>query len=137
MSKMNTTNLPFMIKLESEYYAPEDSEWQEECRKLYMRIKDALDEGTVEPVKVKKEEEGHRGPIELEMFNTFIAHIVVTSSIAGLKTIFDLTKLWLENRKGAEVVLKFADGSEMKVSGASKDDIVSLYEKHSAGKVSK
>jgi hypothetical protein len=71
------------------------------------------------------------------MFNTFIAHIVVTSSIAGLKTIFDLTKLWLENRKGAEVVLKFADGSEMKVSGASKDDIASLYERHSAGKVSK
>jgi hypothetical protein len=59
MSKMDTTNLPFMIKLESEYFAPEDSEWQEECRKLYMRIKDALDEGTVEPVKVKKEEEGH------------------------------------------------------------------------------
>src|ERR1700752_865186 len=132
MSKKKTSDLPFMIKLESDDYASEDSEWQEECRKLYMRIKDTLNEGTVEPIKVKKEEEGHRGPLEFEMFDTFIAHIVVTSSIAGIKTIFDLAKLWLENRRGAEVVLKFSDGSEIKVSGASKEDILNLYEKHIA-----
>ncbi len=93
-----------------------------------MQIKNSLDTGTVEPLKVEKEEKGHRGGF-LEIFSTVIAGI---SSIGGLTAIIELAKLWLEHRKGCEITLKFPDGSEMKVSDASKEDIMNVYEKQLA-----
>ena len=128
MGKIDPSNLPLVINLESKDYAPEDSEWQEECHQLYMQIKNALDTGTVEPLKVEKEGKGHCGGF-LEVFNMINAGI---TSIGGFTVIIELAKLWLEHRKGSEITLKFPDGSEMKVSGASKEDILNLYEKQLA-----
>jgi len=69
MEKIDPSTLSLVVSIESKDYAPEDSEWQEECHKFYMQIKNALDEGTVESLKVEKEEEGHRGGF-LEIFST-------------------------------------------------------------------
>jgi hypothetical protein len=128
MNKIDPPSLPIIISLESVDYRPEDSDWQEECRQLYMRIKNTVDTGTVEPLKVEKEEKGYRGGF-IEIFSTVTAGI---SSIGGLTAIIELAKLWLEHRKGSEITLKFPDGSEMKVSGASKEDILNVYEKQLA-----
>ena len=128
MSKTDQPNLPVTINLESENYQPDDSEWQEECHQLYRQIKSILDAGTIEPLKVSKEGKGYRGGF-IEIFNTVTAGI---ASIGGLSVIIDLAKLWLEHRKGSEITLKFPDGSEMKISSASKEDILKLYEKQLA-----
>lgn len=128
MSRGDPTNLPVTINLESASYGPEDSEWQQECHQLYNQIRDALDAGTIEPLKVSKRGKGYRGGF-VEIFNTVTAGI---ASIGGLSVIIDLAKLWLEHRKGSEITLKFPDGSEMKVSRASKEDILKLYERQLA-----
>lgn len=129
MEKIYPSHLPIVFRLESKDYAPEDSEWQKECHQLFMQIKNASDTGIVEPQKVEKEEDGYRGGF-VEIFSTITAGI---GSIGGLTAIIELAKLWLGHRKGtAEITLKFPDGGEMKVSGASKEDILNLYEKQLA-----
>jgi hypothetical protein len=128
MSRGGPTDLPVTINLESENYKPDDSEWQQECHQLYSQIRDTLDTGTIEPLKVSKGGKGYRGGF-VEIFSTVTAGI---ASIGGLSVIIDLAKLWLEHRKGSEITLKFPDGSEMKVSRASKEDILKLYERQLA-----
>ncbi len=128
MDKIDPSNLPLVIKLESKDYAQEDSEWQEECHQLYVQIKNVLDTGTVEPVKVEREEKGHRGGF-LEMFDT----MTVTTGDEVMVFIGKVVMHWYERRKSStEITLKFPDGAEMRISAASKDDILSLYEKHVA-----
>lgn len=129
MEKKDPSYLPIVISLESKDYAPKDSDWQRECHHLYLKIKNSLDEGIVEPLKVEEKEKGRRGGL-IEIYNMITAGI---ASIGGLTVIIELVKLWLEHKKGsAEITLKFPDGSEIKVSGASKEDILNLYQKQLA-----
>ena len=128
MDQKRSSYLPIVISIESKNYAPEDSDWQKECHQLYSQIRKTPDEGIVEPLKAEKEENGYRGGF-IEIFSTITAGI---ASIGGLTAIIELAKLWLGNRKGCEITLKFPDGSEMKVSGASKEEILSLYERQLA-----
>jgi len=126
MGKIDPSNLPLVIKLESKDYSPGDSEWQEECRQLYSQIKKTLDTGTVEPLKVEKEEKGHRGGF-LETFDM----LTVKTSVEVMVLLGQVVMHWYRRRKDTtEITLKFPDGGEMKISAASKDDILSLYEKH-------
>jgi hypothetical protein len=77
---------------------------------------------------VEVDEDGHRGGI-LEVFNILTAGI---ASIGGLTAIIGAAKLWLEYRKGTEIELKFPDGTGIKLSSASNEDInklLSLCEK--------
>lgn len=128
MDQKRSSYLPIVISMESENYGPEDSYWQKECHQLYSQIKKTLDEGTIEPLNVEREGRGYRGGF-LEIFSTITAGI---ASIGGFTAIIELAKLWLENRKGCEITLKFPDGSELKISGASKEEILSLYERQLA-----
>ena len=128
MAEQDKKYLPIDITIESRDYAPGDSEWQEECNSLYQQMKQSLDDGTLEPEMLEVEEDGHRGGI-LEIFNVLTAGI---SSIGGLTAIIGAAKLWLDYRKGAEIELKFPDGTGIKLSSASDDDInklLDLYEK--------
>lgn len=128
MSKQEKSYLPLDITIESQDYSPADSEWQEECNRLYHQIKSSLGDGSLEPRKVEVDEDGHRGGI-LEVFNILTAGI---ASIGGLTAIIGAAKLWLEYRKGTEIELKFPDGTGIKLSSASNEDIdklLSLCEK--------
>ncbi|MBI2485627.1 MAG: hypothetical protein HYW01_01440 [Deltaproteobacteria bacterium] len=128
MDKIDSSNLPLVIKLESKDYSPQDSEWQEECRQLYVQIKRALDTGTVEPLKVETEEKGHRGGF-LETFDM----LTVKTGVEVMVLVGQIVMHWYQRRKDStEITLKFPDGGEMRISAASKDDILSLYEKHIA-----
>jgi hypothetical protein len=119
---------PVTLKIETKGRKPEDSDWQNECHQLYMQIKKTMDVGTIEPLRVKAEGRTYRGDI-LELFNSITAGI---ASVGGLSVLIDVVKLWLEHRKGTEVTLKFPDGSEMKITRASKEEILNLYEKQTA-----
>jgi hypothetical protein len=116
---------PIVLNIDAKDQNPEDSDWQNECHQLYVQLKDALYADTIESRTIQTESSNDRGDF-IELFNTITAGI---ASIGGLSLIVDVIKIWLERRKGAEITLKFPDGSEMKISRASKEDILSLYEK--------
>ena len=125
MSESNITPIQFTIHIESQEYDHEDSEWQDECRKFYTRMVEALEEGQFEPAK-QKAPEGAKTDF-VEMFNQIIAYGISGGAFAAM---YQLVQLWLEHRSRCDIVLKFPDSSEMKMRGLSWKDAEQKMQEH-------
>jgi hypothetical protein len=125
MREAHMTPVPFTIHLTSQDSAPADSAWQEECRQFYHRLVEAVDEGELAPVK-HEAPEGSKTDV-LELFHQIVTYGI---SIGAFSALYQLTKLWLEQRSRCDIVLKFPDGSEMKVRGLSQPDAEQIMRDH-------
>lgn len=111
-----------------DYATPENREWQEECEELYFDIKDKIppDQATIRPTR-KEGSEDTRGA---DIFSVLIAGV---ASIGGFKTIYDIVKLWVDNRnqnrERVSVKIKIGD-NEINISNISKDYAIALCEKY-------
>ncbi len=125
MKEPNHSSFTFTIQLESQDYIPEDSEWQEECRQFYNNLYDEIEEGELEPNKKESREGDKSGFIEL--FNEIVTYGI---SIGGFSAMYQLSKLWLDQRSNCDIVLKFPDGSEMKMRGLSPEEAEQKMQEH-------
>ena len=108
MSTPASPNFPLIINIESENQRPEDSEWQGECHHLFTQLRNTLDDGTLEPLKLRAGSETYRG----DLVGCLLQFTAGIASIGGLSVIIDMLKLWLERRKNVDVTLKFPDGTK-------------------------
>ena len=125
MSEPNKSPFTFTIQIESQDYTSEDSDWQEECRQFYNNLSDELEEGELEPVK-QASKEGDKADF-IELFNQIVTYGI---SIGAFSALYQLAKLWLEQRNNCDIVLKFPDGSEMKMQGLSQQEAEQKMQEH-------
>jgi hypothetical protein len=116
---------PLTLYIESKDYEVNDESWQEECRQLYQRLKRDLPDVTLEPVKQQPTGTGHKGI--LEVFHQLVMYGASMSSFANL---WQLLKYWLERREKAEIMLRFPDGSVLKVRSLTQADAERKIREH-------
>lgn len=117
------------LAITSDKANPFDPQWKDECRNLYLEIALNLEEGAVSPAP-KPPVAGKRG-----LPPDFLGNLILTGVNLGVFTgIFNLLKLWLENRKTCEVTIAYPDGFTMKVSKISLKEALELHEKHAKPK---
>lgn len=100
-------------------------EWLEDCQKLYYEIALNLEHGLVQPVKAAVNS-GERGLTEL--FQNLMLTGINLGVFAGL---YNLLKLWVENRKTSEVTIKYPDGFTLIVTRISLEEALEMHKKHS------
>lgn len=119
------------LSVTSSEATPLEKKWLEECRKLYLEIDLKLEQGSVRPINMTAST-GDRG-FPADYFGNLLLTGVNLGVFAGL---YNLLKLWLENRKTCEVTITYPDGFTIKVSRISLDEALELHKKHNreAGK---
>ena len=125
MSETDKGTFQFTIHMESNEYGPEESEWQDECRDFFNSMVKEIEEGELKPVE-RPSREGEKADLLL-LFNEIVAYGV---SIGAFSAIYQLAKLWLEQRSRCDIVLKFPDGSEMKMRGLSEREAGEKMQEH-------
>ncbi|OEU61855.1 MAG: hypothetical protein BBJ57_13795 [Desulfobacterales bacterium PC51MH44] len=110
-----------------DYTSPEDKRWQEECEKLYLAIKKKIPQASIRPTK-RKGSEDTRAAADI-----FSILSVALASIGGFKTLYELLKLWVENRnqnrERVSVTIKIGD-SELNISNISIEKAIDLCERY-------
>ena len=104
------------IHLTSQDDASADEAWQDTCRQLYQRFTTIIrdEQGEIHPLQqpAPAEAKAHI----LELFHQIVAYGL---SIGAFTGIYNLAKLWLEQRPRCEIELAFPDGSKLKMRGLS------------------
>jgi hypothetical protein len=98
--------------------------WFEDCQKLYYEIALNLEPGQVRPMKTAVNS-GERGLTEL--FQNLVLTGINLGVFAGL---YNLLKLWVENKKTSEVTIKYPDGFTLTVSRISLEEALEMHKKH-------
>ena len=125
MREANVSPLNCTLHIESPDEDTADSTWQGECRQLYQRMLGALEDGELKPVQ-QHTAAGAKTDV-VELFSQIIAYGI---SIKAFSAIYQVAKLWLEHRPRCDVVLKFPDGSEIKVQKVAWDEAERLMLEH-------
>ena len=111
-----------------DYTSPEDNRWQEVCEELYLAIKKKIpqEQANMRPT-TKKGPEDTRAP------DIFYIWSVGLASIGGFKTLYELLKLWLENKnqnkERVSVRVKIGD-NELNISNISIEKAIDLCERY-------
>jgi len=109
-----------------DYSSPEDNRWQEECEELYLDIKEEIPQASIRTTK-RKGSEDTRAPDFFYIWSVGIA------SIGGFKTLYELLKLWVENRnqnrERVSVKIKIGD-NELNISNISIEKAIALCKRH-------
>ena len=115
----------FNITLESEEFEESPEYWQKQYNFLYNMILKELPSGTIEPLSYESGE-GEKAEL-VTIFSTLVATGITAKAFDKL---FDIIKIWLENRPKTKVTLKYKDGSIIELSGLSKSEALALMEEH-------
>ena len=115
----------FNITLESEEIEERADYWQKQCNFLYNRILKELPSGSIEPLSYESAE-GEKAEL-ITIFSTLVATGIATKAVERL---FDVIKIWLENRPKTKVTIKYPDGSTIELSELSKTEALTLMEEY-------
>jgi len=115
----------FNITLESEEIEERADYWQKQCNFLYNKILKELPSGLIQPLSYESAE-GEKAEL-ITIFSTLVATGITTKAF---DIIFDIIKIWLENRPHTKITLKYPDGSIIELSGLSKSEALTLMEEH-------
>ena len=115
----------FNITLESEEIEERADYWQKQCNFLYNKILKELPSGSIEPLSYESAE-GEKAEL-ITIFSTLVATGI---AVEAFDKLFDIIKIWLENRPKTKVTLKYQDGSIIELSGLSKSKALALMEEH-------
>lgn len=116
------------IHITSPEDAPEDDLWQEACRQLYNSFVDVVpaQEGDLKPLQRPAPPDSKALGI-LELFHQIVTYGV---SIGAFASMYNLSKLWLEQRPRCEIELAFPDGSKLKVRNTSWQEAQRIIQEH-------
>lgn len=112
----------FQILLESEDAEEASIYWQKQCQMLYDSLRKNLQEGSIDPVSHKCEE--NEKAIEILSYGTLS---LVGITFSSFQVILKLINVWERNRKKANVKLRVQDGSEFNLSNLSVDEALEIY----------
>lgn len=115
----------FNIKLGSEEIEESTDYWQKQCNLLYNMMLKKLPVGSIQPLSYESGE-GEKAEL-ITIFSTLVA-TGITAKV--FDRIYDIIKIWLENRPKSKVTLKYPDGSTIELSGLSKSEALKLMEEH-------
>lgn len=110
-----------------DYNSPEDKKWQETCEELYLDIKEKIsqEQADIRPTSKKGSED--------RAADIFYIWSVSLASIGGFKTLYELLKLWVENRNQNKerVSTKIKIGNnEINISNISREEAIALCKRH-------
>ena len=115
----------FNITLESEEFEESPEYWQKQYNLLYNMMIKELPSGSIQPLSYKSAE-GEKADL-VTIFSTLVATGI---AVEAFDKLFDIIKIWLENRPKTKVTLKYQDGSIIELSGLSKSKALALMEEH-------
>ncbi|HET6419290.1 MAG TPA: hypothetical protein VFG19_03985 [Geobacteraceae bacterium] len=128
---MPVQDLEIMLLPDPYFHAgPESGKWQEECREFYMemREKNHGEQFSIKPASIKKS-----GSDDTRGSGLYYVLSAGLASIGGFKALYDLLKLWVENknqnRERVTVKIKIGE-NEINISNISRDDAIALVERH-------
>jgi len=120
-----TKSWDFNIILESGELKENQEYWQKQCKILYSNILKDLPTGSIHPLK-SKSAKGEKGDI--------VAIFSILNAAGITKIAFDrmynVMKIWLENRPKTRVSIKYQDGSIIKLTGLTNSEALKLIETH-------
>lgn len=120
---------PFQLALHitSLDHGADDDIWQQECRQLYNRMTTAVaeEDGILEPTK-RQAPEGSRADV-IELFHSIVTYGI---SIGAFSAIYQLAKLWLEQRQRCNITLQSPDGSTLNIRGLSEREAEQRLQEH-------
>ncbi len=122
--------LDFNIVLESEEFEARSEHWQTQCNVLYNMIQEELPSGSIQPLSYKSAK-GERADL-ITIFSILAATGITAKAFDRM---FDMIKIWLENRPKTKVMIKYPDGSMLELSGLSKSEALKLIEEHKTSTV--
>jgi hypothetical protein len=112
------------VDITSDHPIVGDHELERACRDLYLELKLQFEEGDVTPATPEGIASERFG---LELFHQLIMTGMSVGAFAG---VYNLLKLWLDNRPVCEVTISYPDGFELKVSKMSLKRAKKLHEEH-------
>jgi hypothetical protein len=115
----------FELLIKSDESEESSEYWQRQCCLLYNNINRSITEGSIEFLTCESAE-GDRAGI-IEAFNVLLASGLF---IKSAEHVFDIVKVWLENRPKAKVIMRFPNGNELEISGVtgfSKSEVLYLF----------
>ncbi|MCQ1536275.1 hypothetical protein FTO70_11410 [Methanosarcina sp. KYL-1] len=115
----------FQIIIESEEIDELTDYWQKQCSILCGELRKSLISGSIEPL-TSECESGEKAGIDT-LFNILLASGI---TLKAFDRMFDVTKIWLEYRRSAKVVLKYEDGSTIELTHLSKSEAFELIKNH-------
>ena len=120
-----TKSWDFNIILESGELKENQEYWQKQCKILYSNILKDLPTGSIQPLK-SKSAKGEKCDI--------VAIFSILNAAGITKIAFDrmynVMKIWLENRPKTRVSIKYQDGSIIKLTGLTNSEALKLIETH-------
>jgi hypothetical protein len=99
-----------------------DSRLERECEALFLQLKGALDEGTIEPT-LRDGVSSHRGALE-----TFRQLVVQGVGLGVFAAMFEVLKTWLSERPSYEVEIDLGDGVVIKAKKVTLDEAMRLID---------
>jgi hypothetical protein len=105
-----------------------NAEWAAACRDLYLDLTLQMDGSEI---KSRNDEGIATDRVGLEILQQLIVSGVSLGVFTG---IYNVLKLWLENRPTAEVTMTYPDGFMMKVSKLTFEQAKALHEQHAQAK---
>jgi hypothetical protein len=118
--------MPSMLRLEisSDHPVAGDRELARACRDLYLDLKLQMEDGDVKPDRTAGVTDERTG---FELFH----QLVLSGASLGVFTgVYNLIKLWLDNRPTCEATITYPDGFQLKVSKISLEQARKLHEEH-------
>ena len=113
-----------------DYTNPEDENWQEVYEELYLEIKKKIPQSYSNIKQIWK-----KGLGDTRAAYDFYILSVSLASISSFKIIYDLLKLWVENRnqnkERVSVMIKIGN-NEVNISNISKEEAIALCERYIA-----
>ena len=111
-----------------DYTSPKDEKWQEVCEELYLDIRKKIPQGQAKLMPTQK-----KGSENTRSSDIFYVWGVSLVSIGGFKILYDLLKLWVENRnqnkERVSVNIKIGN-NEVNISNISKEEAIALCERY-------
>ncbi len=117
--------LNFNIILEPGELKENQEYWQKQCNFLYSNIAKNLSAGSIQPLK-SESAKGEKGGF-VAIFSILNATGITSMAFDKM---YDVMKIWLENRPKARVSLQYQDGSTIELSGLTKSEALKLIEAH-------
>ena len=129
---MGETPLPAWqctIHLSSQDDTAADEAWQGTCRQLYQRFTAIMRD---EPGEIHPLQQPAPAGAKADMLELFHQIMTYGLSIGAFTGIYNLAKLWLEQRPRCEIELAFPDGSKLKMRGLSWAEAERKFQEHQA-----
>ncbi len=115
----------FNIELEPEGFEKKSEYWEKQCNILYGMILKELPSGSIQPLHSESAKDEKTDFITI--FSTLVALGITTKAF---DKIFDVLKIWLENRPKTKVTLKYSDGSTIEITDLPKSEALAIMETH-------